>query len=178
MHVFAPAFAFDLVDVIPKMAMLRKPAYLRLGRCEKPRKFDIPDYAPWRKMLSGEGPVILAVGPLVGGLISSAMKLLVEDRPEVWLVSELPIEDKSVPQEFINALSRKRKLLVVEEHVSQGGVGQIIALFLMANGKKIDIFEHVCALGYPSGNYGSQQFHRIECGLNSEEILKRIRAWN
>ena len=68
MHVFIPVFAEDLTVVIPKMAVSHHPTYLRLGKCEKPAGFVLPEYAPWRKLLPGEGPVILAVGPLAGGI--------------------------------------------------------------------------------------------------------------
>ena len=30
---------------------------------------------------------------------------------------------------------------------------------------------HVTARGYPSGRYGSQKFHRAECGLDPASLL-------
>jgi len=36
MHAFVPAFASDLEQLIPRLARFPHPAYLRLGRCEKP----------------------------------------------------------------------------------------------------------------------------------------------
>ena len=41
--------------------------------------------------------------------------------PRLWLLSELPIRE--IPREFQADLARARRLLVVEEHVLQGGGG-------------------------------------------------------
>lgn len=62
-------------------------------------------------------------------------------------------------------------LIVVEEHVAQGGAGQMLAYALLKMGETPFEFRHHCAMGYLSGRYGSQQFHRKECELNPEAIL-------
>ena len=49
-------------------------------------------------------------------------------RPTLWALSELPCSP--IPEEFLADLLRSRRLLVVEEHVEQGGVGQRLALAL------------------------------------------------
>ena len=174
MHVFVPGFADDLARLIPKLAAFSHPAYLRLGLCEKPEDYALPDYGAWRRLLSGEGPVALVVGPLVGGFLAALRGLDPELRPELWVLTELPLEANPVPQEFLASLERKRRLCVVEEHVAQGGAGQMIAHYLLRRGIPLEVFEHVCARGYPSGNYGSQGFHRRECGLDPESLLKCI----
>jgi len=175
-QVFVPAFASDLAEIIPKLSSLPRPAYLRLGRCEKPEGFDGAAYAPWRRLLSGQGLIILAIGPLVGGLLAPLLALDQESRPEVWVLSELPLEANPVPLAFLSALERAERLCVLEEHVAHGGVGQMIAHFLLTQGVSIAEFHHVCARGYPSGNYGSQDFHRKECGLDPSSVIQRIQS--
>ena len=174
MHVFVPAFADDLTHMIPRLAEFPSPAYLRLGRCEKPDDLELPDYAPWRRLLSGDGPVVLVVGPLVGGLLGALRDAEPEARPEVWVLTELPCEANPVPDAFLELLETRRRLCVVEEHVAHGGVGQMIAHFLLTNGVSLKAFDHVHARGYPSGCYGSQDFHRRECGLDPASLLERI----
>jgi transketolase len=174
MHVFVPAFADDVAHLIPELARFPYPAYLRLGRCEKPEDFELPEYAPWRRLLSGEGPVVVAVGPLVGGLLALLRDLDPERRPELWVLTELPLEANPIPLELMAGLQRAQRLCVVEEHVEHGGVGPMLAHFLLKSGTPLEAFEHVSALGYPSGDYGSQQFHRKECGLDPQSLLKRI----
>lgn len=174
MHVFIPAFADDIQAAIRKMAQIQHPAYLRLGKCEKPAGFVLPQYAAWRKLLPGEGPVILAVGPLAGGIVNASLKIDNRHRPELWVLSELPLEINAMPDEFLRSVERAGCLLVAEEHVAQGSVGQMIALWLLSSSINLKRFVHVHAKGYPSGTYGSQAFHRKECGLDPESILRRI----
>ncbi len=176
MQVFVPAFAADLEALIPRLAVSPHPAYLRLGRCERPEGYALPPYAPWRRLLEGEGPVVLALGPLAGGLLGVLRELDPTSRPELWVLTELPLEANPIPLDFITALERAQRLCVAEEHVAQGGAGQMLAYTLLSQGLRLEAFDHVCARGYPSGLYGSQSFHRKECGLDPESLLKRITA--
>jgi transketolase len=174
MNAFVPAFASDLEQLIPRLARFPHPAYLRLGRCEKPDGVELPPYAPWRQLVPGDGPVVLVVGPLVGGLLAEWASRPHALRPDLWVLSELPVEANPVPDAFLASLERSRGLLVVEEHVAQGGAGQMIARFLLLNGIRLGSFEHACAQGYPSGRYGSQAFHRAESGLDPRSLDHRL----
>ena len=53
MQAFVPAFGADVPAIVADMSELSHPAYLRLGRCEKPPGCILPDYAPWRHLISG-----------------------------------------------------------------------------------------------------------------------------
>jgi transketolase len=170
MRVFIPAFAQDVPLIISKMAVMHHPAYLRLGRCEKPKGFKLPEYDGWRKLVPGSHSVILAVGPFAGVMMDVLLKLTSENRPELWVLSELPVAGP-LPEDFLESLRRAGHLIVVEEHVAQGSVGQIIAHRILTSGISLSEFHHVCAKGYPSGCYGSQTFHRKECGLDPARIL-------
>ena len=174
MHVFVPTFSSDLAHLIPRLAAFPHPAYLRLGRCERPESFEVPAYAPWRKLLDGEASVVVGLGPLVGSLLEPLGALARNDRPQVWALSELPLEANPIPHELIAALEQTARLCVVEEHVAQGGMGQGLAHLLLKSGVQLEAFEHVCAQGYPSATYGSQQFHRRECGLDPGSIQKTV----
>ena len=160
--------------MIPRLARFPHPAYLRLGRCEKSDGVELPPYAPWRQLVPGDGPVVLVVGPLVGGLLAEWASRPHALRPDLWVLSELPVEANPVPDAFLASLERSRGLLVVEEHVAQGGAGQMIARFLLLNGIRLGSFEHACAQGYPSGRYGSQAFHRAESGLDPRSLDHRL----
>ena len=174
MRAFIPAFADDLSMIIPRMSRIPHPAYLRLGRCEKPANFVLPEYAAWRKLLAGDGPVILVVGPVAGGIVNAFLNMDIKIRPEIWVLSELPLELNPPPGEFWGAVERSQHLIVIEEHVMQGSAGQMMAHRLLTSGIHLQRFEHIHAKGYPSGCYGSQAFHRKECGMHPEDILKRI----
>ena len=172
MRIDVPAVAADVAPAVARMAAHAHPAYLRLGRCEKPAGWTPPDYAPWRKLLSGEKGILLMVGPGVGGVLSQALSLDEAARPEIWVVSELPFG--LLPDEFLAGLAAGRKLTVAEEHVAQGGIGQILALELLKIGMRPAGFQTICAQGYRSGRYGSQAFHRLENGLDAASILARV----
>ncbi|HEY5038375.1 MAG TPA: transketolase [bacterium] len=174
MHVFVPAFKEDVVKIIEKLTTFDHPAYLRLGRDEKPAELKVKTYAPWRKIVRGKGPTLLVVGPLAGGIIGAVMKLKESKRPNLWVLTELPIEPKKIPSAFLTDLKKSNRLTVVEEHVAHGGAGEMICRLLLLMGKMPRRFTHHCAQGYPSGYYGSQNFHRKESGLAPENIIKEL----
>lgn len=174
MRVFAPAFAEDVKVVIPLMAGIGHPSYLRLGRDEKPASLALPPYAAWRKLLDGGGPLLLAVGSMAGSCAAALQALEADLRPELWVLTELPLDGSPPPIEFLVSLGRKEHLAVVEEHVLHGGAGQAIAHWLLSRGLSPKRFDHHYARGYPSSTYGSQNFHRKESGLDAEYILKTL----
>lgn len=176
MHAFVPAFAEDVPIIIKRLFDFNHPAYLRLGACEKPKDFELPPYAPWRRLLTGKGPTMLIVGPLAGGILSSLRDIDASIRPNLWVLTELPITVKMIPDDLIIDLRRSNHLFVIEEHVAQGGVGQMIARCLMIMGEAPSRFTHHCASGYISGLYGSQKFHRRECGLDPEGIVAVLKG--
>lgn len=172
MHVFAPCFRSDLQSIIPKLAAFEHPAYLRLGLAEEPDGFEPPPYQVWRRVITGSGVTMLGVGPVAGSLLAALGALADPIRPNLWILTELPITE--LPEEFEDELRRSRCLLVVEEHVAEGSVGQQLAYQLLRSGLSLDRFVHVCALGYPSGLYGSQRFHRQECGLDPASVISQL----
>ena len=170
MTAFVPAFDEDICQTVKRAGGLAGPAYVRLGRGEKPAGEAVPTYAPWRRLLDGDAGVMIVVGPLAGVSWGALRKLDGAVRPALWVVSELPIEANAPPSELIDALRRTRRLAVVEEHVAHGGVGQAICRWVIEAGIGLDRFRHLHASGYPGGTYGSQDFHRRCSGLNSESI--------
>ncbi|MFM8331957.1 MAG: transketolase [Candidatus Methylumidiphilus sp.] len=171
MRAYIPAFSEDVEVAVRRMSTRIGPAYLRLGLSEKPVDFPLNPYAPWRRLLAGEQGSIVAVGPIAGGFISRLSALDISSRPSLWVVSELPISADSLPEDFIHELRQDMPLIVVEEHVSQGGAGHMLAAAILSLGVSVQEFRHHFALGYPSGLYGSQRFHRKECGLDYESVL-------
>jgi transketolase len=172
MRVLIPAFDGDLRPMVHRLASTESPVYLRLGLSEEPKDLALPQYSAWRQLLSrgSEGrATILAVGPLAGGIVEAARTIPQDRRPSVWLLSELPFAD--VPQPLIDDLSMSGHLLVVEEHVEHGGVGGMVAQYLLTRGVGPRRFTHLPARGYPSGLYGSQKFHRRESGLDPSSVL-------
>jgi len=176
LRAYVPAFDSDLRAMVERLMNVPHPAYLRLGVSEEPAGATVPPYAPWRRLVEGRGWVVLVTGPLVGGIWDAVRKLDEDQRPALWLLTELPPGE--IPDAFLDDLARSLKLLVVEEHVAQGGVGSMIARALLERGRAPERFVTRSAQGYPSGKYGSQKFHRKESGLDSAAIVEVITAEN
>jgi len=174
LRAFVPAFDCDIRPTVAKLAEIRQPAYLRLGLDEAPAGFVPPDYGPWRRLIRGSDATVVVCGPIAGGLIAAVRELPVAARPNVWLVSELPIDQ--FPPDFLDDVRESPHVVVVEEHVAVGGVGAQVARQLLLQGVLPKRFSHRCAAGYPSGRYGSQRFHRKECGLDVQGILASLVA--
>jgi transketolase len=172
--VYIPAFSEDVPEAVARLMARSKPAYLRLGRDEKPKDFAVPVYARWRRLLSGRKATVVTLGPLAGGLLTAARSLAESERPSLWVVSELPVVD--IPPEFIADFRQTGHLVVVEEHLAQGSAGAGLARVLLSAQTVPRRFTHRVALGYPSGNYGSQSYHRKESGLDAASILEAVRT--
>jgi transketolase len=164
---YIPAFDSDVAHVIAKLIAKPEPAYLRLGLSEQPAALVLPPYSPWRKLVDGDGATLLVCGPLVGGIVTAA--LASARRPAIWLVSEMPIAD--IPAAFVDDLERSRKLVVVEEHVAAGGVGQAVAARLLGDGHAPKRMVHLHASAEVAHGYGSQKYHRKLCGIDPEAVL-------
>ena len=96
-------------------------------------------------------------------------------RPEIWVLSELPLEAAPIPDECRARIAAGDALFILEEHVAQGSVGHMIAFDLLSSGLSPRTFRHFAAKGYPSGRHGSQAYHRRECGLDATSVLAAIR---
>ncbi len=172
LRVFVPAFDQDVADMVPLLMQADHPSYLRLGVSELPKDHVVPAYAQWRNILPGQGPTLVVLGPLAGGIVSQARNLANVDCPDVWLLSELPFV--SLPDGLLDSIRRSGHVVVVEEHTVTGGLGQSLAHHLLSIGEAPLRFTHRHALGYVSGFYGSQRFHRAESGLDSAAVMNAI----
>jgi transketolase len=166
MNVFVPVFDSDVGAMITKISALKKPSYLRLGLEQKLEGVD-KTYAPWRKILDGDLGILIVCGSIGGNLVKDFQKDAKAARPAIWLVSELS-SDFDLPE------ISNQKICVLEEHVAQGGIGQMIAAKILAKNIAVKSFSHLHAQGYVSGFYGSQNFHRKESGLTKEAIINLL----
>jgi transketolase len=161
--------------MIQLMSARHEPAYLRLGRSELEDESKLPAYAAWRQLQSGSAGVVVVVGPIAGGLLRAIHERAPAERPELWVVSELGVDTlANVPARLLEAIANTPMLGLVEEHVAEGGFGQQFVHALAMMGRRIPTLVHAHAQGYPSGRYGSQNWHRQECGLDVPTILARL----
>lgn len=174
MSVFVPVFDEDLASIVGRVAATPGPAYLRLGRGEKPKDFLSPAYAPWRQLVAGDGALVLAVGPLAGTYIEAFAGLDREQRPNLWALSELPLERSPLPPELREQLHRAPIVCVAEEHVRRGSFGAELALFIAEQDIAVRKFVHLCARAHHYDRYGSQPYLRRLSGLDPNSVLAAI----
>lgn len=167
-RVLVPAFDEDLPAVLSAVS---EPTYLRLGYDARPAGTVAPPYAPWRQLLEGDRGAFAALGPIAGVAWNALRELPPANRPALWAVTEL--DHGAVPEAFC-AQADRNPLYVAEEHVAAGGLGMHVALALQHRAIACARFVHRFALGYPSGRFGSQAFHRAECGLDADSIRRMV----
>lgn len=175
MTTYIPAYNEDVKSVVERAVDHSGPAYIRLGRGELPPGDKAPDYAPWRCIADGKGPVVAAIGPLAGRAMAALADIAIAD-PSLWIVSELPFGAGSPPEAFTTQLKAAGRLCVIEEHVGHGGLGAMLSAWALKSGIGVHGFRHLHAQGYPSGLYGSQDFHRRESGLDIDSIQNAVLA--
>ncbi len=167
-RVLVPAFDQDIPAMLGELCA---PTYLRLGYDERPKGADAPAYATWRELLHGECGAVVALGPLAGVAWQALLDTPVDKRPSVWAVTEFNAD--AIPGAFWTQIENQR-LFVIEEHVRAGGLGMHMAMAMAGRGSRVSSFVHRGARGYPSGRFGSQAFHRAECGLDVNGILAMV----
>lgn len=171
MTVFTPVFDEDVESVITRAGDSVSATYVRLGRGEPPKGYAVPTYAPWRQLCSGSGPVVVAVGPLAGTYIEVFSDMPKAIRPNLWAVTELPIERNPLPAELLQQILGSSLLCVAEEHVQRGGFASEFTLHLAQLGIAIPRFIHLYALAHHYERYGSQSYLRRQSRLDPQSML-------
>lgn len=174
MTAFIPVFDEDLTSLLDIVGHLNGPAYLRLGRGEAPKSFEIPGYAPWRQLVSGKGMAVVAIGPLAGAYLAACQALPETQRPNLWALAELPLSRHGLPTELLRQIVDGPGVCVAEEHVSRGGFGAELALYLAERGIKPERFRHLHARHHQYERYGSQTYLRVQSALDADALLTAI----
>ena len=174
MIAFIPVFDEDLSSVVGIVGNLNGPAYLRLGRGEPPKGYDIPSYAPWRQLTFGNGMVVIAVGPLAGSYVAACLTLPESQRPNLWALAELPLSRHALPDALLRQIVNGPGVCVAEEHVARGGFGAELALYLAECGIHPKRYRHLHARSHQYERYGSQSYLRAQSGLDATALLVAV----
>jgi transketolase len=160
----------DVEGAVAAMMSRKGPAYLRLGSGAKPATLEIPPYAPVRRVKSGKLITVAAMGPIVLNALKGSE--LSGTDTDIFAISEIPFDLKS--SGLIESVKRTGRLLVAEEHVQRGGLGEYLTHGLAKSGVSYR-FAHRCAAGYPGGTYGSQQYHQKLSGLDAQSLANTLK---
>jgi transketolase len=171
MRVFTPAFGSDVPTCLKAALSGRTPSYLRLGKSVKDFGTITPGnhWSGFRRVVEGSKIVLAVMGPVVENVISTLGRFE-PGTIDLWVVSEFPIA--RIPEEFKNSLMSTKRLVTVEEHYRSGGLCESLAPLLLDLPSIHSQSLH--ATGYPSGLYGSQQWHQGENNLGESGIQQAI----
>jgi transketolase len=114
---------------------------------------------------------IIALGPIIHNVIDASIDI---ENIDIFTILTIPFIDNI--EQIRESLNVTNKLIVIEEHVQRGGLGEYLLSYINDNKIHISDFITLNAKGYPSKTYGSQSFHQKESGLNSDSIRNVIKS--
>ncbi|WP_266366272.1 transketolase family protein [Tellurirhabdus rosea] len=171
-----PAFADEVETVVETMVAEGRPAYLRLGAGPKTPE-GAQAIGSFRKVRSSEAPkgTVVALGPVAANVLKALESSeQLGSQFDVYTALNLPPD---LPTELVQQWGSTGNLLVVEEHVSIGGLAQQLSVRLLENGASFRNFTSLAAQGYPDGLYGDQSYHQRQSGLDAANIQARLEAF-
>ena len=171
---FIPYCNEDVYGSVDAMLKFKGPSYLRLGFGVVPPGIFKPVFSEIRKLASGQELTIVGLGPVVINAWKAIEESGDDTIADLFVVSKMPLTE--ISEELMVSLLRTKKLLVVEEHVSRGGLGENLTLFMVKHQINCQ-FIHRFALGYPDGLYGSQDYHQKVCGLDPHSLAGDIKTF-
>lgn len=157
-----PACEQDVKKMVTESLIFAGPEYIRLG---------LNDQCVNKTYSNGIGivrtnEVAKATVVTLGPLVNVALNLDVDH----FTCYQFPL--KSLPIEFINSVKKTGKLIVVEEHTADGGVGEKILALIQKETLSFEFIHHF-ANHYFSG-FGDQSFHQEQNKLTRNAILEQL----
>ena len=173
-NTYIPAFADEVDPMLDQIIAEGRPAYLRLGAGAQ-----TPDGATtsgtFRHIVRGQNSLgtVVALGPVVSNVLKALEDELRAEQFDVYTVTNLPLD---LPADLAHRWAGK-PLLVVEEHVSIGGLAQQLSVKMLEAGAIPSQFVSLSAQGYPNGLYGDQKYHQQISGLDPASIARQLTAF-
>jgi transketolase len=174
MTVIAPADAEQAATVVPRLAEVPGPVYLRLGKNDR---LSVPglngrfDFGRVQKVREGSDLVIFAMGSIAPSVVVSADRLEEEGiSATVAIISSVnprPVDD------ILALTSTFPMAATVEAHVTVGGIGSLVAEIIADNGVGCRLLR--LGVDRPYGNRGGSEAYLHEMhGLSPAAIADRI----
>ena len=113
---------------------------------------------------------MIATGTVADNLFALPAQLL--EGLEIWLLSIFPVTH--IPDELSKSIASVQNVITLEEHQGQCGLHETLASLLLKTLKVPIQYHTLFASGYPSGSYGSQQWHQEENNLGGKNLENRI----
>ncbi|NJM53957.1 MAG: hypothetical protein HC846_11565, partial [Blastocatellia bacterium] len=173
MQIFVPFSSEDVFSSLMEMVKNSSPSYLRLNIASKQE--NIAMFSQWRKIkhsVNSPKAVVIGTGTVTDNLFKLPDFLL--DNLEIWLLSQFPVD--KIPSELLESISLTKSLITIEEHQGQCGLNEALGSLLLKQLNTSINFQTLFASGYPSGRYGSQQWHLEENSLAGQRLENKIKG--
>ena len=148
------------------------PSYLRLGKAGEPLVHSLPPNldGPLRIVENSGQLAIVGTGSVLAEAVAAATILAEEGlKADVFTLTRLtPTADQN-----LTMLHGYRQILTVEEHLSAGGVGEMLRPFLPPGiqVRSLSVPESLCSA------VGSQAWLRVQAGIDRAGICRFARSW-
>ncbi len=167
MKCFIPISNEDVEGTINAMFQHVGPSYLRLGFGVLPEGVSLPEFRHTRKLYIGRDITVIGMGPVLLNIFKLVGKPNSTFTADVFVISEMPVPILS--EEIKHSIKKTGHVLIIEEHVKRGGLGEHLASHILENNLQCT-FNQLYAKGYPNGRYGSQSYHQSLNGLDANNI--------
>lgn len=157
-----PSCTFDVEKCVQESIINEGPEYIRLGLNNTSVSKSFSNGFGTVKVSKSSNSTILALGPLLEEVDSLDA--------DIFTCYNWPVKELS--SAFKQSILKTKRLIVLEEHVLHGGLGERMKSLLFDQNIQCE-FIHKYAKHYESG-FGNQQFHRAYCGLTREVVADLI----
>ena len=172
---WVPAFADEVEDTLNQIVKEAKPTYLRLG-AGKNTPNNLGNWGSLKLIYRAENAptTIVALGPVANNVVSALTTAGLTESINLLTALYLPLE---LNNQALDLFKNSKNILVVEEHVSIGGLAQQLSVKLLENNISPQKFISLRAEGYPDGTYGDQNFHQTQSGLDQQNIIYSLNSF-
>lgn len=170
MTCWIPAFDDDVEYCVSQIVKKNQPAYLRLG-LGVAYPSQIGQIKGINNIIKSNHPkvTLIALGPIVQNAIEAAADF---DCVDIFTLLTIPIPDLS--EELKNSIEVSQNVIVIEEHVQRGGLGELFLMNMIESKIEFKSFKSMHARGYPTKLYGNQKYYQEISGIDAKTIALAI----
>lgn len=175
MCVVSPSTPLEVGPVMKQALDYYGPVYIRFGKAYEEEVFtETPSFEIGKASILREGTdiSIFVTGSMIADVVKSA-EILSQENLSVQIInmaSLKPIDKSSI----IQAAKKTKRILVVEEHNSFGGLRSLIADVLAESGMSVS-FQSIGFQDEYCFEYGWRQEIRKKYGISADGIINKVR---
>jgi transketolase len=177
MVIAAPTDPYEMSNVIEQIALSPGPAYVRVAKGGEPNitsELDELNFGQIRTLRNGSNLAILTTGVLTHECINALNEL--NDNFIFPSLYHVPYINPFDIDKLTKILNSHDKLLIIEEHLPNGGLFTTVVEILARHNIVKNVFQLSLANQYAT-KYGSQKEHWEKAGLDSKSIIKSIKSF-